>query len=99
MSSTVVACLLISPNFVFLQCLRTLSSLRFCDQYLFKEGVVPSIHDFVLETIDEEDITYAVLSEQLVFLWVGYDLDFSNIEAQEKVREIAEIKMPDLNNA
>ncbi|MFT6801603.1 MAG: putative membrane protein YphA (DoxX/SURF4 family) [Salibacteraceae bacterium] len=60
------------------------------DQYLFKEGVVPSIHDFVLETIDEQDVTYVVLSEELVFLWVGYDLDFSNIEAQEKVREIAE---------
>ncbi len=60
------------------------------DQYLFKEGVVPPIHDFVLETIDKEDLTYSVLSEELVFLWVGYDLSFSNEDAQKQVQEIAQ---------
>ncbi len=60
------------------------------DQYLFKEGIVPSIHDFVLESIDEEDLTYSVLSENLVFLWIGYDLDGSNIDAQTKVKEVVE---------
>ena len=61
------------------------------DQYLFKDGVVPPIHDFVLETHDEEDLTYSILSEELVLLWVAYDLDFSDEGAQEKVREITEI--------
>lgn len=58
------------------------------DQYLFKDGVVPSIHDFVLETIDEEDLTYAILSEELVFLWIGYDLEAANVDAQLQVKNV-----------
>ena len=60
------------------------------DQYLFKDGVVPPIHDFVLETIDQEDLTYSILSEELVFLWVAYDLDFSNPGAQVNVKSVTE---------
>lgn len=58
------------------------------EQYLFRDGVVPSIHDFVLETHNEEDLTYAILSEPYVLLWVGYDLDHSNISAQLMVKDV-----------
>ncbi|MGB0390852.1 MAG: DoxX family protein [Salibacteraceae bacterium] len=58
------------------------------DQYLFKDGVVPPIHDFVLETNDGEDLTYSILSEKKVFLWIAYDLDFTNEGAQIQVKKI-----------
>lgn len=58
------------------------------DQYLFKDGVVPPIHDFVLETVDGEDLTYGILSEGLVYLWISYDLDYSNDAAQKQVKSV-----------
>lgn len=60
------------------------------DQYLFKEGTEPSIHDFVLETRDGEDITDYILSQELVFLWVAYDIDGTNEDALVQVKEIAQ---------
>ncbi len=56
------------------------------EQYLLKEGVVPPIHDFVLESItDGGDYTYSILDEEYVFLWISYDLENGNVEAQEKI--------------
>lgn len=60
------------------------------DQYLFKDGVVPPIHDFVLETNEGEDLTYTILSEKLVYLWISYDLDFSNEDAQKQVKSVVD---------
>ena len=61
------------------------------ESYLFKEGIVPPIHDFVLESsTTEEDYTYSILSEEYVLLWIAYDLDNSNTDAQEMVKSVTE---------
>ena len=61
------------------------------EQYLFKDGVVPPIHDFVLESVTtEEDYTYSILDEEVVFLWISYDLDHANLEAQEAVKSLTD---------
>jgi len=66
------------------------------EQYLFKDGVVPPIHDFVLESMtDGEDYTYSILSEQNALLWIMYDLSQSNAEAQKVVKQISEAAMED----
>jgi hypothetical protein len=61
------------------------------ESYLFKDGVVPPIHDFVLESLtDEEDFTFSILSEEYVLLWISYDLDNSNVDAQKVVKMITD---------
>lgn len=60
------------------------------EQYLFKEGIVPPIHDFVLESlVDGSDWTYSILDEEVVLLWISYDLLNGNESAQEKVGNVA----------
>jgi len=59
------------------------------EQYLFKDGVVPPIHDFVLESsASGEDFTHSILSEEYVLLWISYDMDNANVAAQETVRSL-----------
>jgi uncharacterized membrane protein YphA (DoxX/SURF4 family) len=61
------------------------------ESYLFKAGIVPPIHDFVLESsTTEEDYTYSILSEEYVLLWIAYDLDNSNLDAQKMVKSVTE---------
>jgi len=60
------------------------------EQYLFKDGVIPHIHDFILESlIDGGDYTYDILEKEYVLLWISYDLENGNIDAQKKVQSIA----------
>lgn len=60
------------------------------DQYLVKEGYEPPIHDFVLESLTTgEDFTNSVLGMDYVLLWIAYDLDKSNVDAQQKVAELS----------
>lgn len=59
------------------------------DQYLVQEGDEPSIHDFVLESLtDGGDYTYSILEEEYVLLWISYDLDNANVDAQKKVASL-----------
>ena len=61
------------------------------DTKVVKEGYEPPIHDFTIETIGEgEDITDQMLAnEGYTFLLVSYDLAHSNIDAQQKINELA----------
>ncbi|MCF8374503.1 MAG: DoxX family protein [Bacteroidales bacterium] len=60
------------------------------DNELIKKGYTPPIHDFVIETLDGEDITDEILyDEGYTFLLVSYDLRKSNIDAQQKINELA----------
>lgn len=62
------------------------------EQYLYKDGIVPPIHDFVLEShTNGEDYTYSILSEKIALLWIMYDLDGADSEAQQKIKEITEL--------
>jgi uncharacterized membrane protein YphA (DoxX/SURF4 family) len=61
------------------------------EQYLFKDGIVPPIHDFVLESpLDGGDYTYSILEEEYVFIWISYDLDAANLNAQITVKQLTE---------
>lgn len=61
------------------------------EQYLFKKGVEPHIHDFVLESlVDGGDYTYSILEEEYVLLWISYDLENGSIDAQKKVKALAQ---------
>lgn len=60
------------------------------DQYLVKEGYEPPIHDFVLESLTTgEDFTNAILEMDYVLLWIAYDLDKSNVAAQNTVATLS----------
>jgi uncharacterized membrane protein YphA (DoxX/SURF4 family) len=43
----------------------------------FKEDGVPEVHDFSLESIDD-DLTYELLEEEKVMLWITYDLNIAD---------------------
>lgn len=67
------------------------STWTFVDQKskLIKKGYEAPIHDFELLNMDYEDITWDVLeSEEPVTLIVMYDLDKTNVEQMDKVKEI-----------
>ncbi len=57
---------------------------------LLKKGYEPPIHDFIIENMDGEDITDQVIYDDgYTFLLVSYDLSKSNIDAQQKINELA----------
>ena len=61
------------------------------DNQLISKGYEPPIHDFAIESRDGEDITDDILYDDgFVFLLVAYDLDETNIDAQQKINELAE---------
>ena len=61
------------------------------DNELISKGYEPPIHDFAIENRDGEDITDDILyDEGFVFLLVAYDLDKTNIDAQQKINELAD---------
>ncbi|MEA3444727.1 MAG: DoxX family protein [Bacteroidota bacterium] len=60
------------------------------DTELLKEGYEPPIHDFIIENFDGEDITDIILYDDgYTFLLISYDLKESNINAQQKINELA----------
>jgi uncharacterized membrane protein YphA (DoxX/SURF4 family) len=50
----------------------------------------PPIHDFYLESVDGEDLTGVVLSEEKVLLVVAYNLSKSDLEGFSKVQKITD---------
>ena len=57
---------------------------------LLRKGYEAPIHDFTIENQDGEDITDQVLyNEGYTFLLISYDLAHSNIDAQQKINELA----------
>lgn len=66
---------------------------KFVDQKskLIKKGYVPPIHDFVINTMDFEDITYDILeSEEPVTLVAMYDLNKTNRKQATKLLHIVD---------
>ena len=61
------------------------------ESYLYKAGTVPPIHDFVLESLtDGSNYTESILNEEYVLLWISYDMDNANENAQEMVKSITD---------
>lgn len=57
---------------------------------LEREGYVPPIHDFTIETADGEDVKdFFLYDDQYTLLVVAYDLDKTNVEGMRKIAELA----------
>jgi len=57
---------------------------------LIKEGYIPPIHDFVIETLDGTDITESILNnESYTFLLIGNNLPKSSTKRQNQINELA----------
>ena len=55
----------------------------------FKEDGVPEVHDFSLES-PEDDLTYELLAEEKVMLWISYDLDIADDNGFVTAKIVAE---------
>lgn len=57
---------------------------------LEKEGYVPPIHDFTIETADGEDVKdFFLYDDKYTMVVVAYDLDKSNMEGMKKIADLA----------
>ena len=56
----------------------------------YHEEEEPPIHDFFLESIDGEDLTYAVLNTDKVMLVISYNLNKSDKEGFTKIKDITD---------
>ena len=52
--------------------------------------IEPPIHDFYLENMNGEELTYSLLEEEKVLLVMAYNLDKSDLEGFNKVKPIAD---------
>jgi uncharacterized membrane protein YphA (DoxX/SURF4 family) len=60
------------------------------DSELVKKGYEAPIHDFMIEDEDGYDITSEILSNPgFTFMLIAYDLNKSNIDAQQKINELS----------
>ncbi len=58
---------------------------------LLKKGYQPPIHDFSIQTIDQENVTDFYLQDSLfTFLVIAYDLEKSSNKKQKELNELAE---------
>lgn len=58
---------------------------------LLKKGYQPPIHDFSIQTIDQENVTDLYLQDSLfTFLVIAYDLEKSSNKKQKELNELAE---------
>jgi len=61
------------------------------ESILIKEGYVPPIHDFRIETPEGDNIIdFFIYDENYVFMLIAYDLKKSNTSSQEKINELAD---------
>ena len=61
------------------------------ESILVKAGYEPPIHDFFIQTLDGEDITDDVLSDEgYTFLLVSHDLEKCNTKYQDKINDLAD---------
>lgn len=64
------------------------------DSELVKKGYEAPIHDFMIETADGDDLTDQLMNNPgFTFMLVAYDLNKSNIDAQQKINELADYCM------
>ena len=58
---------------------------------LIKKGYVPPIHDFSIQTIDQENVTDKYLQDSVyTFLVIAYDLEKSSIKKQKELNSLAD---------
>jgi len=58
------------------------------ESVILKHGYEPPVHDFIA-TVNDEDITDKILSEQAIFLLIAYNMDKTDEEAYGKINEFA----------
>ncbi len=57
----------------------------------YVNGIEPKIHDFYLESVEGEDLTNAVLTEDKVLLIVAYNLDKSDKQGFAKIKQVTDV--------
>jgi uncharacterized membrane protein YphA (DoxX/SURF4 family) len=61
------------------------------ESILIKEGYVPPIHDFRIETPEGDNIIdFFIYDENYVFMLIAYDLKKTDTSSQEKINELAD---------
>lgn len=61
------------------------------DTKLEKEGYVPPIHDFTIESADGEDVKdFFLYDDNYIILVVAYNLNKTNLEGMKKIAKLAE---------
>lgn len=58
------------------------------ESVVLKYGYEPPVHDFII-SLDDEDITDRILSDDLVYLLIAYKIDETNGDAFDKINQFA----------